>query len=808
MLGLCLFLGAGLCTSTAVPAECPSLVLLQANAQVGSLGWQSSQGPNINVADLGVMRANYTSQLMPLHLSIHSMEETILAMDATVDDLKRNNNGLLQKAQRLARDNYFLVQELHALEPSITSKQLIEKALGNASDAETEQRPVSPVLPPSSINAREQQYMHDVDSENFLPMLASSLDVVGEQQTSEASLAELFSKMYSASKDRLAELERMQAELNSTMVRSSELHSDLLRAVIRLETVKSSLESLKQHMKAPALLQLSSAASPAATSMEASDLLEKPAEVYEAMNSQVNALGARLAELNEEHQQAMLERTTTYEARLEEQRELNAALEKENEELAKEIEAVQADSRAFRTEAAELEKGNAALRLDLEALLQNISLAQDFVQSSLDSLDFSEDPELEILKTLAEQDASDKSSQEHSRQIEAVGRAGHSLLEFELDPQDMLQSMNAQLEELKVEMNSSSSALLATFEKKFTAAAKLQTSLLAKQKRLNETKASEEDLRASLEVAVDHLRKTQEELRERSSALQHFASKIGSDAHTDHHKTLDHHKTFLEELANEGAQIVARDVPTGAIGIARSWISHVASAVRASGTSDRTSAGSIMSLRSQSNPRMRSLARVAAVRKSVQDAKTKASSQPQRSVAGPTSAQAKATAQAKGKAQPQALAKTQAKTQAKAQPQVLAKTKAKAQLQAKVQAKAQLQAKVQAKAQVKAKATTAKVQTKAQVKAKATAKATTAKVQAKAQPQAKAKAQPQAQATGHAKAKVKAQTQAKAQAATASSPSHGAQKGAVEMLTANRMPDLVRFIKSKSPSAAGSPPKA
>merc|ERR1712187_684254 len=124
------------------------------------------------------------------------------------------------------------------------------------------------------------------------------------------------------------------------------------------------------------------------------------------------------------------------------------------------------------------------------------------------------------------------------------------------DPQKMLQQLLASLGDLAREQNASAEALKTTFEKQFKEGSERRDVLLKEQAELNEKKKLEKKLIERLQVAVEHLKKTGNDLEKHNESLRSFLGKFGlrSEAKKQEAKA-------QVELPTESKQATAQDMP-------------------------------------------------------------------------------------------------------------------------------------------------------------------------------------------------------------------------------------------------------
>mmetsp|Transcript_14970 Transcript_14970/g.32911 ORF Transcript_14970/g.32911 Transcript_14970/m.32911 type:complete len:887 (+) Transcript_14970:72-2732(+) len=667
---LALLIGHG--ASLEGPGQCPSLVLLQLNAQKLQktkaatpeleTGNRSSSLPGIDallssssgvvddisqkVAELrekimaaqeqslSMLRAKhaqYEANLTSLSVKIHSAElENEAIRDATAET-KRSNHALVDRARNLTDDNHALRADLQQLRLNLsTAHEFIERALEGADDSKVEQLKVLRELEErhaaSSATREQQRRMEEIAGAGGFSLLAvssaadphagpeaavgtleSSLAKLREEQSAgEDMLDAEFQEEYRKASERLGALLNEQSKLKSKQSTALSLHEDLQKAVIHLERVQATLFNQAKQLRlfsgsvgqrplpgapqagsqAPAFLQVSSELDATATKTLPEDL-NKPNEVFEAMHSQVNALGAQLEELHRQHEATVARRLAEYEARLQAQEEENSAIAAKNAALSEEIARSQSTCSDLRVQATAIQSNNEELRRGLDRLRVNMSTAMDFVRDALDTLNVSKAPELQVLRTLRMQDRAHETSQQHAQRLKEIAtvtletlETPESLLQISLTPNEgsspkaLITSVGKHLDVLGNEMSASEKAMEVSFEERFKAGNATRDSLLERQQDLNSTLRSQLQLQHRLESALEHLVQTQTELETRTRALRLFAVKIGSGV------TAEAQTEASEAEAAAEAALAEEEAPAKAPAQHLSWAARIAEAFR------------------------------------------------------------------------------------------------------------------------------------------------------------------------------------------------------------------------------------
>mmetsp|Transcript_14465 Transcript_14465/g.31744 ORF Transcript_14465/g.31744 Transcript_14465/m.31744 type:complete len:813 (-) Transcript_14465:189-2627(-) len=558
-----------------------------------------------HATSLADKRAAYEHNLTALQRQISKTESINAAITTSTEQLKHQNQALLQNARDLSSNNDALRADLAALRINLTTAvEFVDLAMEGANDTEAEELRVirdlearheanrdnkehqrrldeiEAALDVSLLHFVKADNDNDEDAQSLVASLQSSFEALAaEERATEASLEQLFLKHYSAGAQSLAELQETQERLNKTKAKHLELHEDLEEAVTHLHKVHETLESQAKQLRgfaesmsrrqASALFQMNSRSSPSdssnTSSFDPAALMVKPDEVYEAVSVQMNELGERLAQLHQQQEQSVKRQTAEYEERLKDLETQNAVTERENEAISSEIKTLRAANHALRTRSTEMQTSNEEMRVNLQELMINMSTAQEFLQDAFDSFDVSDSPQLAVLKTLAEKEQEQELRREHQQRLNEISKSSHlTLVEFGLDPQEMIHSVSSQLDDLSAEMNSSRSVLTAAFEEKFRAGSERRAALLAEQERLNHTRTSDKLINSELEEALKHLVETQEQLQARTRAFQVFAQRMGMSTEL----------TLLPEESNHDGESVHR---SWAARLAQAWRSATGS---------------------------------------------------------------------------------------------------------------------------------------------------------------------------------------------------------------------------------------
>eukprot|EP00448_Togula_jolla_P007944 CAMPEP_0170593236 /NCGR_PEP_ID=MMETSP0224-20130122/13340_1 /TAXON_ID=285029 /ORGANISM="Togula jolla, Strain CCCM 725" /LENGTH=639 /DNA_ID=CAMNT_0010917175 /DNA_START=95 /DNA_END=2014 /DNA_ORIENTATION=- len=331
--------------STAASGDCPSLMLLQVNAEklekvrrqrapdsslpsvktllgdsngvadglsdeVGRLEEKLRAFQEEHKASLANKRAEYERNLTALQRQIRKTETTNAAITNETDHMKHYNQALLQHARDLSSDNDALRADLGALRLNLSSAvEFVERALDGANDTEAEElrviRDLEARHEANSANREHQKRLEEIasatgvsllhlanlgdatteeDPQSMVETVGSSFTALVENQKEiESSLEKLFLERYDEGSQQMAELLQLQGRLNHTLSTVTELHADLEQAVEHLDEVHVTLVN-----QATQLRSFSESLSRRELPVEASDkmLLQMNAEKLEEVQSQ------------------------------------------------------------------------------------------------------------------------------------------------------------------------------------------------------------------------------------------------------------------------------------------------------------------------------------------------------------------------------------------------------------------------------------------------------------------------------------------------------------------------------------------
>jgi hypothetical protein len=262
------------------------------------------------------------------------------------------------------------------------------------------------------------------------------------------------------------------------------------------------------------------------------DLL--PSGSFSAMKSTVAALSKRLADEQKQSVSALRKLKDEYELKLQISQKNNSRVENDNLQIASRVEEVETSNNVLRRRASKFVKANELLKIQLEALSYNLSLAQEFVQEGL-TASKTNGSEVQVLAELMELDevarANSKKRKllgdynEPSRKLSLLATVGDV---HERSANDIVESLASSLSQLSDEANTSKSMLREAFETRLSEVMTKHEALLRQQVSLNETMIVKEELHKRLSAAVEHLSKIHDHLLARVKAAKAFALRLGS----------------------------------------------------------------------------------------------------------------------------------------------------------------------------------------------------------------------------------------------------------------------------------------
>jgi len=215
-----------------------------------------------------------------------------------------------------------------------------------------------------------------------------------------------------------------------------------------------------------------------------------------------------------------------------------------NSRLRDQIATLQKANKRLRKGANDFMQENRLLIANFEKIVSNISVAQEFVNTTLETSahKFNRDPNVQVLSDLAEQDEERRHTLYHEQRLREVeGAAPVSMLQSHTelrpypeadaspaDPEALMQALLGSLEDLKKEQNASDALMKDAFEKEMEKIARHHTAQLGEQADLNATLAYEEELHEKLVAAYKFASDKHELLLHRTTAFQAFARRLGN----------------------------------------------------------------------------------------------------------------------------------------------------------------------------------------------------------------------------------------------------------------------------------------
>jgi len=264
-----------------------------------------------------------------------------------------------------------------------------------------------------------------------------------------------------------------------------------------------------------------------------------PSRSFSAMKTTVAELEKRLVEEQQQSVMALQSMKSGYERTLLKQRKNNSLLERTNLLISSRVRAKQKSNDVLRQQASDLVKANNFLKIELEALNSNLSLARDFVQDGLVASSVNES-EIHVLAELAELDEKTRSiSRKQALMGDFSGSARKlSLMEsvgdvHERSSDDIMDTLTSSLAKMASDANMSQNVLKDAFEKKLSEVVEKHGGLMRDQALLNKTADEAENLHERLSAAVGHLSKVHQNLLARIKAIRAFAFRLGSPASAD-----------------------------------------------------------------------------------------------------------------------------------------------------------------------------------------------------------------------------------------------------------------------------------
>lgn len=279
-----------------------------------------------------------------------------------------------------------------------------------------------------------------------------------------------------------------------------------------------------------------------------SDMLSHASGIMSKVESQAKVMQARIQSKQELATANLAELRSSYENELKKQTEAIRSTRHSNKEIYADISEQQNENYQLRTSTAGLQQSNEALRQVFTNMLDEFSLASQFLGRSLTDM-IDDEATLEALKPATPRPLLDFSfpgedNMESDRSLPLSFVQGRE--EPDEDPMsDYLGVMSQTLADLEREEEQGEEKLRVIFQTAYENRNNRLEQLLQNQHELNVTRDASRDEREKLLAAQARLTKTRQQFRERISGLQEFANTI-------------------EEAATTAAQLPDRTRPTGA----------------------------------------------------------------------------------------------------------------------------------------------------------------------------------------------------------------------------------------------------
>jgi len=265
-------------------------------------------------------------------------------------------------------------------------------------------------------------------------------------------------------------------------------------------------------------------------------VMGKSTQVLTSLNTQMEELKESLATAEKDSKNDVRAEKAAYEKKLREQHVNTTGMQARNKKVSTEVSELKQETAGLRRKGDRLKAQSAVLRNSLESLQNNISTAQDFITGALVSKEEDTD-KLSILHELDANDTHKSMEKAHKQSLLAVVgdpmemREMAGLLQTEVeqpspDAAEYVRSLGARFEELEIEQNASMTELKQSFDSEWAREEKLQQMLEKEHESLQESKATESELRHRLHGAVVHLQETKTYLESRVGGLQTYAARV------------------------------------------------------------------------------------------------------------------------------------------------------------------------------------------------------------------------------------------------------------------------------------------
>jgi len=269
----------------------------------------------------------------------------------------------------------------------------------------------------------------------------------------------------------------------------------------------------------------------------ADEMLGQQGAIFKDVNSKLQLLAAHVQHAEETTISAAKEQRAKYEQSLAEYTAQNDKELRTNEHIKQEISDLRASNKAIRARTDTLISENNLLSQDLQLILSNITIAEEFAtQAILTSNNASAAPELSILTELATQDSASRKSEEHAKKLTDLEVAAPKMALISTlqgrganeDAEKMIESLVSQFDNLKNEQNATGATLAIKFNKEMEVLTEHRASIMAERTELNDTKTALLTISERLLAAEKHLQATHEVLVKRGASLRQFSLTLGN----------------------------------------------------------------------------------------------------------------------------------------------------------------------------------------------------------------------------------------------------------------------------------------
>jgi len=296
------------------------------------------------------------------------------------------------------------------------------------------------------------------------------------------------------------------------------------------------VQALPLNIESVAMVQKRSETKKASTEIQVNmpsvrEMLNGPIASVSAISEHVHTFEATIEAMNQSAMHVAFQDKVNYEGQLRDQASKIMKIQKTNEYTEDDIFDVRNTNRQLRQEAMSLKQDNKELVADIDFMLKNLTIAEEFMASTINQsmarLNYDQARELNVLQDLMDQDANESAYETHRRHLEEIGR--FSLLSVKSDtdsPKDILLYLSQAVDNLKTQQNQSQVGMKFKFQQMFHTGEQRFQELIAEQELLNNTQASEYALQTRLQKAVQSLKETKEMLVSRTHALRQFAIRL------------------------------------------------------------------------------------------------------------------------------------------------------------------------------------------------------------------------------------------------------------------------------------------